>query len=242
MAIKGKGKTKSRGVAKAPRRAPVPVPVAWYQRRWVQVTVAVVVGFLMFWLLTWVIDGVQDNRADEERANQRTILETWQAQIETEIGAVGQFRDPAPPVVAPQVLATAKQLAQGKPAEVTADELDDLAASLEEAAAGVEGYPLADAIRDQGFGASADQILSARTEFVLALRAYRQAALLLSTAQDVEDPDVSKALGERAVELAQGADALLAEAYRKYAVVLGAAGVRTVDDPGLGGGGLLPPG
>lgn len=242
MAIKGKGKTKSRGVAKAPRRAPVPVPVAWYQRRWVQVTVAVVVGFLAFWLLTWVIDGVQENRAEEERAAQRTILETWQAQIETEIGAVGQFRDPVPPVIAPQVRTAAQQIAKGKPADISPEELDDLAGSLEGSATAVEGYPLADAIRDQGFGPSADQILSARTEFVLALRAYRQAALLLSTAQDVDDPAVAKALGERATELADGADALLAEAYRKYAVALSAAGVRTVDDPAAAGGGLLPPG
>ena len=241
MAIKGKGKSKSRGVAKAPRRAPVPVPVPWYQRRWVQVTVAVVVGFLAFWLLTWVIDGIQDNRAAEERAARRTILETWQASVETDLTGVGQFRDPAPPVVAPQLRAAAKQVVQGRPVDMSAQALEDLAGSLEDAAAAIEDYPLADAIRDQGFGLTADQILSARSEFVLALRAHRQAALLLATAEATDDPELAAAIGERTTELLDGADALLAEAHRKYVVALSAAGIRTVDQP-AGAGGLLPTG
>ena len=74
MAIKGKGKTKSRSVARAPKRGPVPVPVPFVQKRWVQVTAAVIVGFLAFWLLTWVIDGLQANDEEAQRAEQRTVL------------------------------------------------------------------------------------------------------------------------------------------------------------------------
>ena len=154
---------------------------------------------------------------------------------------MGQFRDPAPPVVAPQLRAAAKQVAQGRPVDMSAQALEDLAGSLEDAAAAIEDYPLADAIRDQGFGLTADQVLSARSEFVLALRAYRQAALLLATAEATDDPDLAAAIGERTTELLDGADALLAEAYRKYAVALSAAGIRTVDEP-AGAGGLLPTG
>ncbi|HYJ61133.1 MAG TPA: hypothetical protein VE032_06675, partial [Actinomycetota bacterium] len=172
---------------------------------------------------------------------QRTILETWQASIETDVSDVAQFRDPAPPVVAPQLRAAAKQVVQGRPVDMSAQALEDLAGSLEDAAAAIEDYPLADAIRDQGFGLTADQILSARSEFVLALRAYRQAALLLATAEATDDPELAAAIGERTTELLDGADALLAEAHRKYVVALSAAGIRTVDQP-AGAGGLLPTG
>jgi hypothetical protein len=234
VAIKGKGKTKSKGVARAPKRAPVPVPVPFTQRRWVQVTAALVVGFLAFWLLTWIIDGVQANRDEEATGTRRTILQEWQAQLESDMADVGRFRDPAPPVFVPQVQAAAKQVARGRPSELDAEALDELATTLEDAAAAVEAYPLADRIRDQGFGGSADQVLAARTGFVIALRMYRQAALLLAAATEADDPDTALALAERARDVYDQADALAREAHRQYSVALGAAGIMLADPPDPG--------
>ena len=44
MAIKGKGKTKSRPPSRAPRRGPVEVPTPFTQRRWVQLVAVLLLG------------------------------------------------------------------------------------------------------------------------------------------------------------------------------------------------------
>lgn len=241
MAIKGKGKVKSKGVARAPKRAPVPVPVPILQRRWVQVTAALIVGFAAFWLLTWVLDGLRANDEDEQAADRRTTLEEWQAQVETGFAEVGQFRDPAPPLVVPQVLEAAENLEKGRPSDLEAADLDEIAGTLDEAATAIGAYPLADQIRDKGFDLSADQVLSAQTEFGIALRMYRQAALLTAAAAEAEaeDPETASVLAARAIEVFEQADALMAEAHRKYTLALGVAGVSLGQDP-LAGGGFLP--
>lgn len=235
MAIKGKGKTKSRSVARAPKRGPVPVPVPFVQKRWVQVTAAVIVGFLAFWLLTWVIDGLQANDEEAQRAEQRTVLQEWQAQVESDLAEVGQFRDPAPPVIVPQVRATADRIAKGRPSDLEPADLEEIATQLEDAATAVASYPLADRVRDMGFGLTADQVLSTKTEFEVALGVYRQAALLAAAAAEAEDPEVAESLATRAVEVFDQAEALMREAHRKYTLALGAAGI-VLADPAAGGG------
>jgi hypothetical protein len=237
MAIKGKGKTKSRSVARAPKRGPVPVPVPFVRKRWVQVTAAVIVGFLAFWLLTWVIDGLRANDDEARRAEQRTVLEEWQAQVESDLADVGQFRDPAPPVIVPQVRATADRITKGRPADLEPADLEEIASQLEDAATAIASYPLADRVRDMGFGLTADQVLSTKTEFEVALGVYRQATLLAAAAAaaEAEDPEVAESLATRAVEVFDQAEALMREAHRKYTLALGAAGI-VLADPAAGGG------
>jgi len=48
MAIKGKGRTRTKQPVRAPRRGPVPVPVPFVRRRGVQVVAAFLVGALVF--------------------------------------------------------------------------------------------------------------------------------------------------------------------------------------------------
>jgi hypothetical protein len=230
VAIKGKGRSKGRSVARAPKRAPVPVPVPFYQRRWVQVTVALVVGFAAFWLITWIADGVEQNRLDDQRATQRTILETWRGTVESEIGDVGQLRDPASPLIADQVRRAAKDVTKGKQPSVDAETLATYADDLDAAATALEDHDLAGAIRDQGFGKSAGEILSARTEMVVALRTYRSAARLMALAVASGSED-SVAIAERVTELLDTADALMTNAYNSYVIALTDVGIEVAPDP-----------
>ena len=59
MAIKGKGRTKTRQPVRAPRRGPVPVPVPFARRRSVQVVSAFVTGLLVFWGGVWLTNGLR---------------------------------------------------------------------------------------------------------------------------------------------------------------------------------------
>lgn len=240
MSIKGKGRSKGRTVAKAPRRAPVPVPVPFFRRRWVQVTAALVVGFLTFWLITWIADGLERTRLDEQRAEQAAILETWKAHIETEIGDVGQFRDPLPPAIAPQVRQAATDLLESKDPSTDAEGLESYAKDLEKATKAIEDYALSEAVRDQGFGKGASEILTARTEMVLALRTYRSAARVMAVALEADDRETAEALAERATELLDTADALMQNAYNSYTIALNDAGIATVREQPGGLSGLTP--
>jgi hypothetical protein len=236
MAIKGKGRSKGRSVARAPKRAPVPVPVPFYQRRWVQVTVALVVGFLAFWLITWIADGLEQNRLDDQRGTQRSILETWHGHVESELGDVGQLRDPATPLIAAQVRAAAKDVAKGKEPSIDTAAFETYADDLVAAADALESYDLAGAIRDHGFGKGASEILSSRAEMVQALRVYRTAAGLMALALDADDPADAVALAKRAIELLDTADALMTNAYNSFIIALSDAGIQlTPDLADLGG-------
>lgn len=231
MAIKGKGKSKSRGVARPPRREPLPVPVPLVQRRWVQVLAAFIAGLAIFWFAIWVTNGLRTSRdADRtatELAAQREAMQAWQAEVEAEIGAVGEFRDPQPPAVAEGVRAAIADLEDGKDPSITADVLRTTAEDLKAAAKALDAYPLADAIREKGFGASADSIISSRSGFAEALRSYRTAALLVLIATEAKDEDVAAALTERAADTLATADALIADAHRKYRIALSNAGIIT---------------
>ena len=69
MAIKGKSRTKSRPkqVARAPRREPVVVKPPLFQRRWLQLTAAFILGVLAMSIVVWVSHGVHRQRAEGRR-------------------------------------------------------------------------------------------------------------------------------------------------------------------------------
>lgn len=237
MAIKGKGKSKSRGVAKPPRRQPVPVPVPFARRPWIRVVAAFLLGIAVFWFAIWATNGLRTSREAEEAAAEldakTQALQAWQAEVEAEVGAVGEFQDPLPPAVAAPVRAAITDLEAGEDPSVTVDTLRTTAGDLDAAADALEEYPLADQIRSKGFGSDADSIITARLEFVEALRAYRSAALLALLAAEAEDADAAAELTERASDALASADALLADAHRKYRLSLSNVGILTTPDVGL---------
>ena len=238
MAIKGKGRSKSRGVARAPRRPPVAVPVPVLRRRWVQLTAVFLLGLGVFLFGVWLTNGLrtsaETDRAAEELTAQQLALQSWQGEVEAQIGKVGQLQDIQPPVVGQSVRSALQQLQDDGKTTVTDDDLTSTAEALAGAADALDGFDLAGAIRDKGFGTEVDTLLSSRVEFVQSLRAVRSAALLVIAANGTEDDATRSAILKRAGESIDTADALMADAYRRYRLVLTNAGIAPAPTtPGL---------
>src|SRR5436190_8837341 len=134
MAIKSKGKTKQRSAAKGPRHEPVPVPVPFFRRTWVQLVSMFIVGVLALSAVLWAWSGIQgyraDDRAAQELASRQKALGQWKAVLEAQVTAVGQLKGNVPPIVASDISAAVDDLAKGngpsaRPADLTssADEL-----------------------------------------------------------------------------------------------------------------------
>ena len=100
MAIKGKGRTRTKQPVRAPRRGPVPVPVPFVRRRGVQVVAAFLVGALVFWGGVWLTNGLRaqdtSERDREQELQQRRAGAAWENLVATEVGTSGRSRRAAP--------------------------------------------------------------------------------------------------------------------------------------------------
>jgi len=239
MAIKGKGKTKARQVARAPRRAPVEVPKPLFRRTWVQVIAAALLGALAVMLLVWITNSLRASgqESDEAAARERRqdALATVRSEFESQVATVGQIQDPLGPVLAPQIREAADALAKGKDSPVITEELVQLAGDLETAATTLEDYDLTGTIRDQGFNlAQTEALIASRAQLVAALRELEQAAGILLVAVDTDDPAHVEELATTAVALADSADLLAANGWRTFRNALQQAGlVQGRDELGL---------
>jgi len=235
MAIKGKGKTKSRQVAKAPRREPVAVPKPFAQRRWVQVVAAFMIGVLVMMFVIWVTNGMRQSRANDQAAqdasSRRLAMQQWQSTLEGQVGTVGQIQPGQAPAVAPQVTAAAAALAAGKDSPTTAADLKSAQDALKAAAGALDTYALADIIRDKGFDASqVETILTSRNQILAGIRGYQEAARLALLALAAEG-DTRTSLGQAAKSVADAAGPLLEDGWRQYQNALAAAGMTSVAVP-----------
>jgi ferric-dicitrate binding protein FerR (iron transport regulator) len=228
MAIKGKGKARSRGVAKAPRREPVAVPVPLLRRRWVQIVAAFVVGLLVFWFAIWVTNGLRDQdatrTADEQRQAQTTALQRWQSQVETQIGPIAPLQDPLPPVIAAEAKSAAASLAAGKAPAEDPETLAAQSESLTAAADALEEFDLGKAVANTGLGEGVNTILVSRTQLVNALRLYASAIDLVVAAYGAP-PQEAEAMAAAAADIMTAADQLLADSWRTYQLTLGRVGL-----------------
>ena len=239
MAIKGKGKTKNRQVARAPRRAPVEVPKPIYQRTWVRVVTAFLLGVLAVLLIVWITNALRASSAEDDAAAaqelRRQALTTWRGELEGQLGTVGTLQDALPPVLAPQIAATAEALAKGKDAPGDTAQLEQLAKDLDAAATALDDFDLTATIRDQGFNVGqTEALLASRTELVVALRDLEQAANLLVLAGGTTDPATVEALAGGAQALTGSAGELVDEAWRRYRNALVAGGLAQSQAAGLG--------
>lgn len=248
MAIKGKGKTKSRQPARAPRRTPVAVKPPFFARRWVQLVAALLIGMGIVWFLVWVTNGIRSSRDSDQAAKltaeQKGALQQWQSLVEQQVGTVGQLQQQGvPPTIAPQVAATGAALAAGKPPTTTSKDLKSSAAALQAAAKAMTTFNLSTTIRDKGFTQpQADTILTAQTHLTDALSTYQQAALLAALAVDSTDTSLQKELGTRAQALAATANAELQEGWRLYTNALSNVGLLSGSVQNSGNTGSLPSG
>jgi hypothetical protein len=240
MTIKGKGRTRPRQVAKAPRRQPVVVKPLFWRRRWVQLTAAFVLGILVVWLLLWVRGNLRSDNAaadDKARANRRVgMLSSWQSAVDTAFGTVGTLTPGATPVALPGLTSALTTLKKGTVPQGAAEDLESDAKRASDSADQLEGFKAADEIRtaDAFDRFETLQILDSQKSFVLALRLYARAATFASTAARAERSQVV-GLAREAAELQKLASSTLGDAYGGYQELLLQAGLISLAPPGSGG-------
>jgi hypothetical protein len=238
MAIKSKGKTKQRPVARGPRHDPVPVPKPFAQRRWVQLTAIFIVGVFAMVVLVWVTNGLRTDRASKKAAEELTTrqqaLGKWKTVVESQVSAVGQLQGNVAPVVASDISAAVQALANGKDPSTSSTSLASSAAQLSNAAKTIDGFDLASTITNQGFDAEASTSLtSSKAELVQSLQLYQQAAKLAIVAMAAQGGTRSQVTASaKAIE--DSAATLMQTAWIKYSSTL----VENQLSPGGSAGGL----
>lgn len=228
MAIKGKGRTRTKQPVRAPRRGPVPVPVPFVRRRGVQVVAAFLVGALVFWGGVWLTNGLRaqdtSERDREQELLQRRTGAAWENLVATEVRAIGQIQEGNPPVILPQVRAVITALAEKTPKDAVST-LQTAADDAQEAIDGIGGYQLSSSLSDKGFDKGAVlRFLSARDELVNSIQLYREAALTGVLAADLQSKDRRAAVA-RAESLLSLADAAALRFQTHQTEALAAAGI-----------------
>ncbi|MEP6758060.1 MAG: hypothetical protein ABJB55_02580 [Actinomycetota bacterium] len=228
MAIKGKGKTKSKQPARAPKRGPVPVPKPFAQRTWVRLMATFIAGVFLVSMCWWVWEGLDKNRnakaAAATRAQQQQGILAWKATLEPTLSTVGTVQGSATPQVAASLAPAIDAIAKGTDPGVKATDLDTLAKQLDHAASALEKFTLTDAIGNHGFDLSqTDVITSAHDEVAAGLRSLAVAARL--TALAIASPDQAKALAAEAQRSSDTGQSLIQHGWTKYENIAAAAGI-----------------
>ncbi len=229
MAIKGKGKTKGRQPARAPRRTPVEVKPPFFQRRRVQIVLAFVVGFLLMMFAVWVTNGLRQNKADtqakSDASKQRAATLAWQSTVETAIGKIGTVTAGAPPTILPDVGTTISAISKGKPPAGAAKTLKKSQSDAQTAIDSIQKVSLADQLRNKGFSVGeVNYFLNSQTRIVEALQLYSRAAAVAILALDANG-DAQSSLAKEAAAIQATADQILQEGWSDYQQALYAGGI-----------------
>jgi hypothetical protein len=224
MAIKNKGKTRQRPAARGPRHEPVPVPKPFAQRRWVQLTALFIVGVLVTLFVLWAWRGWRSYRSDDREAQElstrQQALGQWKAVVEGQVASVGQLQGGVPPIIATDITAAVKALADGNDPKVKAADLEASGAALGTAATTIDDFDLASAITEHGFDAAAATALtSSKAELVDGLKLYQQAAKLAILAM-AADGQTRARLAASASAVEGSASSLLRSGWVKYSSTL----------------------
>lgn len=228
MAIKGKGRTRTRQSVRAPRRGPVPVPVPFVRRGGVQVVAAFLTGLLVFWGGIWLTNGLRSQDTSERNREQELLRRragsAWENVVATEVGTIGQITEGRPPVILPQVREIISNLAE-KPPKDAVTTLQTAAKDAKETMDAIEAYALSSSLVDKGFDqGQVLRFLSARDELMTAIALYRHAALAGVLAAGLEGRDRGPALA-RAEALLADADTATLRFQTHQTEALAAAGI-----------------
>jgi len=241
MAIKGKGKTKSRQVSRAPRHEPVAVKKPFAQRGWVRGLVLFMCGVLALSVTWWAYAGIDKQRnaskAADAQTQQQAAVSAWKVNIEGALSSVGQVQGGATPQIATDVGTAITDLGKGTDAGVTADQLTSEADKLETAAKTLAGFKLTDTIVNHGFDQTqTDLITTIQPEVESGLRSLAVAARL--TALAMQDPaNADELLAEAKTANASGQD-LIERGWSSYTNIATLAGMPPPLPQPAGAGGL----
>ncbi|MGZ4132857.1 MAG: hypothetical protein ACXVWF_07405 [Actinomycetota bacterium] len=221
MAIKGKGKTRSRQPARAPRRAPVDVPPPFFLRRRVQVALSFVAGVLVVILAVWVTNGLRQSnarsKAKTQASRQRTATLSWQGAVQGALGNLGTIsQGPTPPVILSSIGGVIGSLQKGTVPKGAVKALTTASGQASTASTSLTSFKLRDSIANKGFDVGqVDDFLNSQSRFQEALQLYQQAAGIAVLAAKATGADV-KAIATQATAVKTSADTLLQEAWTDY--------------------------
>jgi len=246
MAIKGKGKTRTRQVARAPRRGPVEVKPPFLLRRWVQVVGACVAGALIVMLVIWVTNGLRADRAKSDATAQagaqRAAGLKWKTEVEQQIGNAGGTvtpGSPAPPTVFVPVSDAITGIQKGQAPSGAGDALKKAQDQAKAASHALTTFALSDTVRSKGFDVgTVNYFLNSQQLMAQSFELYRQAAAIAAVALDAQGAQ-QKLLAKHAADLKASADQLFQQGWSDYQQALYAA--HLVQTP-LGAPGGLPAG
>ena len=249
MAIKGKGRSKTRQVTRAPRQGYTPPPVPWFSRRWVQLTAALLVGIVAVTLFAWVRGNLRSASRDraerQQQAEMRTVMQRYQAGMDPILSQVGQPQPPifiAFPRLGETIDAFTKGDGSAKEATETASATENTASEAADAMAKVDAASLLQQHQDLP-GTFTREIATSKSAMSHAVTMYEESAILLGLAVDATD-DLQADLLSSAKELQTSADTLFADGYQNYFDAQVDAGTYQPAQPaaGLPGGTGLPGG
>ena len=247
MAIKGKGKTKSRQVSRAPRHEPVAVKKPFAQRGWVRGLVLYMCGVLVLSVTWWAYEGINKQRnaskAAAAQGQQREAVSVWKVNLENTLSTVGQVQGGAAPQIGTDIGTAITNLGKGQPAGVTAKQLKAEAANLEKAAKTLAKFDLAGAIGNHDFDATQTELITTiHPEITQGLRSLAVAATL--TAMAMDNPTNADALLGQAKTAETSGQALIARGWASYTNIATEAGMPPPLPQPIGGtsGGGLPQG
>jgi hypothetical protein len=230
MAIKGKGRTKTRQIPKAPRREPVKVKAPFFTRRWVQITGAAIAGAAVMLISFWVYHGItKDHKTATSAAQAQTRLtaaNNWRATVQGAITTMSTPNQGAAPTVLPDASAVTVGLSKGKATPKSARAvLDKASLDAKKAGASMEAFDIAGNISGKGFTAdAATQFIDSKYEMVQAMSLYQQSADLAVKALEATGAQ-RIALAKMAVSLRSSADSLFGQGWIAYDNALSAAGI-----------------
>jgi hypothetical protein len=243
MAIKGKGRTKPKGVTRPPRRDAVKVRPPWFGRRWAQALGAFVVGILVSIFAIWLTNGLRENaarEADEDAAaTARAAVQTWDARLTRDVAAIATIGPDGVPLLLPDVAVAIDGLASRT--DVDEGVLDDGQRALGDALRAIQGFDLTHTVRDQGLDvAEVNYVLNSRDKVVEALKLYREAIDVAAASSDASG-DERERLGRIAADLRDRAVALYADGFEDLSQAKASVGiVQPPAVPGATGAPELP--
>lgn len=200
MAIKGKGKTRARPVAKAPRAAPVKVKPPLFARRWVVSVVSLVLGLGLAAFAIWVYVGVRDqNRTKATAASLKKevpVVQAFQGDVNTAIAKVGSVTPGQPPTVFTDLSSLIDSMAKGTVPKGALDTADTAAKNAGAAATAIEQVKLSDQVGGKGFNlGQTTYFFNAQSKISSGLRIFEHLAeitKLAATADKTQMADLMK--------------------------------------------------
>jgi len=248
VAIKGKGKTKSRSAARPPRPTPVVRQPPFFVRRWVQVVAALLAGMGLVTAIVWATNGLRiDDVAkarDARAASVRRVVQQWQTTVDgtlskglgTTGSGVGQI------VILPSLSTSVATLAKGDEDKKAGETASTAAKLVGDGVSTLQNVDLPTMIRDQGVDlATTNYLLNSKARMVEGLQLYGRVAAQVQSASGADvDPAVADALIKEANALLPIATEVFNEGYSDYTEALARAGLLQPAAPGSGLSGAIP--